>query len=59
MNKIIQAIMDIVIGAGVYFGLQAFVPNLNGNVLIMITLTVTGIFAEFIELRLKKSESKE
>lgn len=59
MNKIIQALMDIIIGAAVYFGFRAFMPDLNNDVLVMITLTVTGLFAESVELRWKKGESKE
>ena len=46
--------MDIVIGIAIYFGLKALVPVLPDNAVIVITLTTTALFAEFIEMRFKK-----
>lgn len=54
INKLFQVLMDIIIGIAIYFGLEALVPILPNNALIVTTLIATALFAEFIEMRFKK-----
>lgn len=54
INKVFQILMDILIGIAIYFGISAFVPSANANLIIVITLIATAIFAEFVEMRIKK-----
>lgn len=53
-NKIFQVFMDVLIGIAIYYGVNAFFPFLSNNLVIVATLFATAIFAEFIEMRLKK-----
>ena len=54
VNKIFQVFMDILVGIAVYFGINAFVPSASTNLAVVITLITTAIFAEFVEMRIKK-----
>ena len=54
INKIFQVLMDIAFGMAIYFGLKALVPVLTDNTVVVITLITTAVFAEFIEVKLKK-----
>jgi len=54
LGKIFQVLVDIIIGIAIYFGLNAFMPELNDNLVVVVALIVTAIFAEFAELKFKK-----
>ena len=54
INKIFQVLMDILIGIAIYFGLREFAPLLSENLIILFALTTTAIFAEFVEIQIKK-----
>ena len=54
IDKIIQSVIDVGIGFGVYFTLSAFFPEVNSNGIVVIALVVTSIFAETVEVRFKK-----
>ena len=54
INKIFQVFIDFVVGVAIYFGLKALVPALTENVVAVITLIATAVFAEFIEVKCKK-----
>lgn len=53
-NRIVQVLMDVLIGIAVYYGVNAFFPSLSNNSAIVATLLATAIFAEFVEMRIKK-----
>lgn len=54
INKIFQVFVDFVIGVAIYFGLNALIPILSDNAIAVIALTVTAVFAEFVEVKIKK-----
>ena len=53
-NKLFQIIMDLIVGLAIYFGMKAFMPSIATNNLIVITLIITAVFSEFVEVRFKK-----
>lgn len=54
INKIFQVLMDVLVGMAIYFGLSVFIPLMNNNLVILITLAVTAVFSEFVEIQIKK-----
>ena len=54
INKIFQVLMDVLVGMAIYFGLSVFIPLMNNNLVILITLVVTAVFSEFVEIQIKK-----
>lgn len=55
-ETIFQVLADIAIGGFVNFGLKLLVPSMSENAVIMITLVVTAIFAELVEMRFKNTK---
>ena len=53
INKMIQIIVDVVAGLAFYFSMRNFIPELSENTVVVITLLLTAIVAETVELRLK------
>lgn len=53
-SKIIQVFMDIVVGLAVYFSLNAFVKGISVNRAVVITLIISMLFSEFVEIHFKK-----
>lgn len=54
INKVFQVLMDVLVGIAIYFGLSVFIPLMNNNLVILITLAVTAVFSEFVEIQIKK-----
>ena len=54
LSRIGQIVLDVVVGVAIYFALQTFVPVVSDNVIVVITLIATAVFAETLEVRLKK-----
>ena len=54
LNRIFQVLMDVLVGMAIYYGVNAFFPSLSNNLVIVATLVVTAVFAEFVEIRFKK-----
>lgn len=53
-NKVFQVSMDIVVGLAVYFSLNAFVKEISVNKAVVITLVLSMLFSELVEIHLKK-----
>ena len=52
-SKIFQALIDIIVGVATFFVLDVW-TGLGVNAILVITLIVTALFAEFTETGLKK-----
>ena len=59
INRIFQVLMDLVVGIAIYFGLNAFFPDWGTNTVIVVTLSITAVFAEFVEMKLKRIKKGE
>ena len=55
INKIVQTIVDVVAGLAFYFVMKNFIPTLSDNTVIVITLILTALVAETVEMRFKKN----
>ena len=55
INKIVQTIVDVVTGLAFYFVMKNFIPTLSDNTVIVITLILTALVAETVEMRFKKN----
>ena len=54
IGKVIQALADFVVGIAFYFSLHSIVPSMGSNAIFMISLIITVLFAEMVEMKWKK-----
>ena len=52
MFKLIQVVLDVLVGIAAYFSLKEF-TEINANTCIILAIVICAIFAEVFEVRLK------
>ena len=54
IDFIVQVFLDFMVGMASFFGLSAIFPNWNAAVVVAIAMMVAVVFAERLEVKLKK-----
>lgn len=54
VSKIFQIILDVMMGLAIYYIISTFASNWSQSAAILVTLSVTAVLAETVEVNFKK-----